>query len=184
MLGGIKLTTNYQIKRTREAADVKRFHTFPSIREQTVGQHSFNMLTMLFQFVKEPSLNLIKAITYHDFAERWVGDIPATAKWGNEEWGNLTESIEESVRLKLGFISGELTEDEKNIVSFLDTLELFYWALEEAELGNKNGYFLAKKVRKIVLEKYVKTRLQTTRSNLLFRVDLQHQRTEDGDAFN
>jgi len=138
-----------KILAAREAAAVKRFHTFPHIKEQTVGQHSFNMLCMLFQLFEEPSLNLIKAVIYHDFGERWVGDVPATARWLNEDFKKSIDSLEEQVRKNYGFYV-ELNEEELSILKSLDALELFYWAMDESSLGNKNAAEILEKVTPVL----------------------------------
>ena len=131
----------YKLFAAREAGQVKRFHTFPTITQQTVGEHTFNMLCMLFQFCVEvrrqvPSTNLIQAVMYHDIGERWVGDVPATARWHNEEFKSVVDNYEEKLRNKMGF-SVQLTDEETRILKFLDSLDCLLWAVHEENLGNK-----------------------------------------------
>ena len=131
----------YKFFAAREAGQVKRFHTFPTLTQQTVGEHTFNMLCMLFQIYDEvkketPSINLIKAVMYHDFGERWVGDVPATARWHNEEFKSVVDGYEEKLRHKMGFYV-ELTEEETRVLKFLDSLDCLLWAVHEENVGNK-----------------------------------------------
>ena len=68
---------------------IQRFHIVPSVGPTyTVGQHSFNMLVLLFELHPSPSMTLVKAVTHHDLSERYVGDISAVATMMNVRLAN------------------------------------------------------------------------------------------------
>ena len=84
-----------QIRSLRESGNVKRVHTIPVVGDvtYTVGSHSWNAVSLLYQLHTGPSHNLVKALLWHDCAERWMGDIPWPAKHYNpydRDWETTT----------------------------------------------------------------------------------------------
>jgi len=78
-----------------ESGAVSRYHTepFPS---QSVGQHTWGAMMLADQLFRphlprEVSDELLRALLYHDTAERLTGDTPAPAKWVNP---NLNEELD------------------------------------------------------------------------------------------
>lgn len=69
-----------QVRAARESGAVRRAHIMHTLRHYDIAQHCYNMTAMLMLLHPEPSLTLIKAVMFHDVAERWTGDIPHTAK--------------------------------------------------------------------------------------------------------
>lgn len=63
----------------RASGHVRRWHTIRTITQQTVAEHSGQALTLLLQLHPDPSFNLIRALLWHDSAERVVGDVPSPA---------------------------------------------------------------------------------------------------------
>lgn len=123
----------------REASHVTRCHTIPHHGTYTVGQHSFDMLTLLFLLYPggAPSLALVKAVVYHDFAERWTGDVPAAAKLSD---GNLAKRIDLTEQKVLRTIGAhvEIEPEDRVWLNALDKLELYLWATDQIHLGNSN----------------------------------------------
>lgn len=119
----------------REAAQVKRGHTYFSFQQDTVGVHSFNMLNLLFALHPEPSSNLIRAVLFHDIAERYAGDIPGPAKRASPELKKASQALEASVENALD-MHVDLSEDERRWLKGVDKLEFYMWASEEAAMGN------------------------------------------------
>lgn len=124
-----------QVRATREAGTVRRCHIVPHHGQYNIAQHSYGAVSLLLLLHPEPSLNLIKAVQWHDVGERWLGDMPAPAKWSNPELGAVYEAAEERVLKTLGLLP-DLTEEEVNWLKAVDTLELLLWCREEAALGN------------------------------------------------
>lgn len=124
----------------REAAKVKRYHTVVTNQGQDVGQHSHNMLDLLFiLFPMYCSYELIYACHMHDKAERIIGDTPWPAKYPMSR-GTLAKNLKvlESV-VEVGLDiewESKLTKDEANILKFLDMLECLLWCQDEFATGN------------------------------------------------
>lgn len=135
------ITTAERIKAAREGADTERFHTTRTVRRQSVGLHSFNMITMLmilFPPGGTPSRNLIYAIVQHDIPERWIGDIPAPAKW----WGVMEEGVAFRTEQMLNeaifdaHYTTDLSEQDLGWLAGLDILECICEMKDELLMGN------------------------------------------------
>lgn len=124
-----------EVKLYREAADVTRYHTKRTLRQQSLGHHSFNMLTMLLVVAPACRKEVIEAVMYHDLPELHTGDVPAPIKRMHPTLGPLLTSIESE--LYPLFRDIDLTADEVAMVKWLDTMELVLWCLEEKAMGNQ-----------------------------------------------
>jgi len=60
----------------RRAGKVKRWHTEPTIQQQTLSDHIFNMLRIYMAIWGEPPPAIVMKIMYHDFEELYLGDLP------------------------------------------------------------------------------------------------------------
>lgn len=121
----------------RDAAAVKRYHTKRTVRAQTNGQHSFDMLTLLLTVLPFCSKQLMLAVMLHDLPELVTGDTPGPAKRSNPVLSNALADMEESTGIL--FYSGQhLTEEERTILKWLDRMEAVLWCMEEYQLGNQN----------------------------------------------
>lgn len=128
--------TTERIRFLREAAAVTRCHTFgaPDLA-QTVGLHAHNALNLLLVLHPEPSLNLIKAVQWHDAPERFTGDIAAPAKWASEKLVDAIQEIEDRVHAYFG-TQVEMTADEALWLLTVDRLDLLLMAQERLVLGD------------------------------------------------
>ena len=125
-----------RLMRLRAGGAVKRYHTFPTLGNQTVGEHSHAVALLLFTLTA-PSESLVFAALHHDLAEYDTGDCPANVKWKFPEMCKILEEAEASINETLN-ISINLTEDEKKWLQLCDTLEYCLYALEQRRLGNMN----------------------------------------------
>lgn len=124
----------------REASKVERSHTMPHHGSYTIGQHSYDMLTLAYVLVPADELtkNLMLGITFHDTAERWTGDMPNPAKYQDGEFARRLEQLETRIARKLGFHI-QLTPQETKWLVVLDKLELLLWAHEQIAMGNRSA---------------------------------------------
>lgn len=135
------LTQNQKVKVFREAALVRRMHCVPMHTDYTVGQHSHGALDLLLLLHPRPSLALIKAVQWHDKHERFVGDVPATAKRAHRPLGNALGHLEREINEFLGVQDtlDSLELDEKLWLQAVDLLDLMLTCEEEMQLGNSNA---------------------------------------------
>lgn len=128
---------NILVQRLREASKVERSHTMPHHGSYTIGQHSFDMLTLLVSLYPDCRRELMLAVMFHDIAERWTGDIPSPAKFSDGEFGKRLAQIEQRVLRRLGLVIN-LDEMERFWLKGLDVVEYVLWAKEQLSMGNQN----------------------------------------------
>jgi 5'-deoxynucleotidase YfbR-like HD superfamily hydrolase len=143
----------------RDAGAVKRYHTHRTLREQNVAEHSYGVLMLVLQVEPTASQHLIKAVCHHDLPELMTGDIPAPAKRAHPAMDTYLEEFEASLE-PLYFSHDWLSEEERALLKWADTMELVLWCLEEWRMGNhgRPGRSTGDMVRRAlgwVLAKYV-----------------------------
>lgn len=126
-----------QIRATREGGRVVRCHVLPAPGGYNIGQHSFGAVSLLLLLNPSPSIELVWAVQFHDIAERWLGDVPSTAKGAFPELRKVYEQAEKDVMTGLG-LHVDLGWEETNWLFAVDTLELYLWCKEEYAQGNTN----------------------------------------------
>lgn len=126
-----------RIKRLREGGHVQRAHGIPHFGSYDVAAHTWHIGTLLFLLHPNPSLNLVKAVHFHDIAERWVGDIPAIAKWASPTLKAESDRLEDQILGALGVYTA-LDPEEMQWLRALDLLELFLWCIDQGYMGNGN----------------------------------------------
>lgn len=127
-----------RLRIARECAAVKRCHTVPIVGEYTVGQHSHDALSLYLLLCPEPRLDVVRAIHFHDYGERWTGDVPAPAKWAAPGLRELTEALEARCLSAHGFSLPDLDEEGEAWLKGVDLLELYLWAQDQVCRGNRN----------------------------------------------
>ena len=125
----------------REAGSVERCHTIQHHGSYSVGRHSWDAAALLLVLHPSPSVALVRAVLWHDVAERWTGDVPAIAKWDEPKLVQLLVQLEERVfdRLGLAGLLSSLSEEDAVWLDAVDKLELWLWANEQLRMGNRNA---------------------------------------------
>ncbi len=119
-----------------EGGRVERCHCFPTNSRSTVGLHTFNAVSMLLILCPDPTINMIKALQFHDMAERFLGDMPSPAKKQREDLGAHYETIERDILTQYGMYP-KLDEREQIWIHAMDLLEFLMFIKHELNLGNK-----------------------------------------------
>lgn len=131
-----------QVIAAREAGHVERCHTVPHRAGYSVGRHSYDALSLLLLLHPEPSVRLIKAVLWHDAAERWVGDLPTTVKWSYPALCTAYENAERSELQRhlppAAEALNSLFEQDLIWLDAVDKIELWLWVLDEMHLGNQH----------------------------------------------
>jgi 5'-deoxynucleotidase YfbR-like HD superfamily hydrolase len=121
----------------RASGHVARWHTVRTITRQSVAEHSGQAVTLLLLLHPGPSLNLVKAMNWHDGSERLVGDVPAPIRREFKAFAQMYEELELVVAMRhhpSAVVT--LTDDERDWLKTIDVLELFLHCHDEARLGN------------------------------------------------
>lgn len=116
---------------------VQRWHTWPTIKEDTVAAHSFGVAwfcVLIYNF--KPSAALLIAALQHDLAEFSVGDVPAQVKI-DPEVARAMDILEDRAIELAGMPRLPLTEEERLVLTFADKLDGLWFMVRERRLGSR-----------------------------------------------
>ncbi len=131
----------------RRGGNVKRFHTFPIIGEQTNGHHQYNVLSLLLILHPNPSMELVQYVLWHDTAEDIFGDVPATmANYNRELYDGYNQAQDTVLTEVMEYPVDNLSQEDRYWFECLDKLEAYLFAKEQLSLGNQNMTFLTTSV--------------------------------------
>lgn len=125
----------------RAGHQVRRFHTHPIVRDETVGHHSAGVMSLLtgMYFPNFPRAEVFAYALMHDVGEQWVGDVPAQAKWASPALkGALNDAENQAWEDNDLMLPDSLTEKEHIEVKFADGMDCLLKCLDELELGNRS----------------------------------------------
>ena len=122
----------------RLAGRVRRYHTWPTIREQTVADHTWQVMRIYVELFGSPSPDVWEYILWHDSTEMHTGDIPFPVKRDNPELAAEICQLECRARQKMGIPYLDIPDPLKLRAKLCDLLEMREFGLEEQMLGN--GY--------------------------------------------
>lgn len=121
-----------------KGAAVKRFHTCPTIGNETVGEHSFSVVMLCLALTGgKASTHLMKAALYHDLAEQHTSDVSAVAKWANPILKAALDAMEETFNENNGLVIN-LPKQDQLVLKWADMLALLIYCKCQRDLGNKN----------------------------------------------
>ena len=133
----VRASTFAQVRTLFDGSAVKRFHTIPTVTENTVGQHSHGvaMFCVLLEGGQPSAKLLMKALT-HDMAEQYTGDVPSPAKRAlgiRKEFGEVEEQLLETVDF-----SFDVTPREEVVLKLADCADGMLFCAKERMLGNQS----------------------------------------------
>lgn len=120
---------------TRQAGLVKRYHTWPTTRTQTVAEHCWQVMRIYLELFGRPSAEVWEYILHHDSTEVVTGDLPFPVKSQNEAVRLAIDRLEREARHALGLVEYS-AEDYKHRVKICDLLEMLEFAVDELLSGS------------------------------------------------
>lgn len=119
---------------------VVRFHTKPTLKEETVAEHSYLVAWLIALLLPElPSPQLLLAALAHDLPEHVLGDMPSPTKrlFGLE---TVFRDAEASIYKAAGLpdYEGMLTLAEAELLKFCDNMAGYLKCRYEQQLGNRH----------------------------------------------
>jgi 5'-deoxynucleotidase YfbR-like HD superfamily hydrolase len=125
----------------REAADVLRYHTQRTLRQQSIGAHSFGVMQLVLAADPECRKEVLVAAMRHDYAELSTGDVPAPAKRASAALQGALDDLERA-HPHLAPHPGPFTSRELRILKWADTMELVLWCIE--------GFHYSKQINQLI----------------------------------
>lgn len=128
----------------RLAGRVTRYHTHPTIQQQTVADHTFHVLRIYTELYGPPPAHVTYHILIHDLDEVALGDVPFPVKRDNPELSQIYKRKGEEVikdlfkdaRIYKSEVD-DLDSQERFRVKACDLLEMLEFGVEEKLLGNQ-----------------------------------------------
>ena len=142
----------------RRAGQVKRYHTWPYLREQSVGEHCWNVARLLLAFWPECPRPILLHALFHDMGEVLVGDPPYPTKSMNPEMKKFFDEAEDSAHLHMCIpwalpkpvkLEGDFNKDVFKLADYADMWE---FSLDEIALGNHNCTLVRERTEALLAE--------------------------------
>lgn len=122
----------------RLAGLVRRYHTWPVIREQTVAEHSWQVARIYLQIFGAEQVPW-EYILWHDAGEIATGDVPYPVKAESSTLKSEYSVLERMALQRMGVTVSEVTPLQMLRAKFCDMVEMWEYGLEEVARGNKFG---------------------------------------------
>lgn len=131
----------------RHAGQVTRFHTWPVHRQQSVGEHSWQIQRIMLTIWPSVPRHLLVHCTVHDVGEM-AGDIPYPFKKRNPALKHHMSRAEEEVHRTMTARwslppSVVLNEMEMNFFKMCEYIEMWEYGLMELNMGNRYGSMIS-----------------------------------------
>jgi 5'-deoxynucleotidase YfbR-like HD superfamily hydrolase len=122
----------------RYAGQVTRYHTWPVHRQQSVGEHTWQMLRIYETIWGAIPSHITCAILWHDAGELFTGDVPYPAKAAHPSLKAAVDSAEAQAlaNMRRAPPSPELTLQEHAQVKMCDLIDMYEFGLVELTMGN------------------------------------------------
>jgi 5'-deoxynucleotidase YfbR-like HD superfamily hydrolase len=138
------MTSVPQMTDPRVAGNVRRYHTWPVLRQQTNAEHQWNVARIVLAIWPGAPRQLIFSALFHDMGEMGTGDIPYPAKRDNPDLKATCDAIEHSQHLRMCLPWGlpaptRCAGLDKRVLKLGDYIDMWEYALEELQLGNLNA---------------------------------------------
>lgn len=165
------ITTNLRL-----AGQVKRYHTWPTISQQSVGEHSWQVYRIyheLFGIVPEDTAEYI---IFHDAGELVAGDIPYPLKSQDPLLKHRMDEHEQKALGEMGLNLPVLSDNEKLRVKLCHLLEMMEFGLHEEALGNRYGKPIADRCEFAAREIIISLKDNQLQGRLYIRIDRSRRR--------
>lgn len=166
----------------RLSGQIKRFHTWPIVGQQTIAEHCWQILRIYLSIVNEIDPHMVRHICFHDIGETYVGDLPYPVKSDNPMLKNQLDHMEQishHSQLKFwdAFRVAFLTDQDKVLFKQMELIEMAEFGMDQVCFGNSHGLIIADRCLRAVYEQepcnglveYVKKRLGLFSLQVQFR---------------
>jgi 5'-deoxynucleotidase YfbR-like HD superfamily hydrolase len=128
----------------RRAGQVTRYHTWPRLREQSVGEHSWQVARVLLAIWPAAPRRLLVHCVTHDIGETVAGDPPYPVKALNPDLKTACDRIEGAAHDMMAMtwmlpVRLALPEHERAAFKLAEFIEMWEWGLFELSMGNSNA---------------------------------------------
>lgn len=131
----------------RIALQVTRYHTWPHVQDQSVGEHSAQVMRILLTVWPHAPRRLLIHCLLHDVGEM-AGDVPYPGKKNNPALKQAMDALEDEYHGQMterwdlpGPVA--LPEYEERVFKLCEYVEMWEYGLQEQNLGNRYAAVIA-----------------------------------------
>lgn len=141
------MTPFQRIVAIRTGGYTERCHGVPHHGSYSVAMHSWGVAMLMYVLWPKDFQRLVVYCLVHDIPEAWVGDIPATTKKFCPGVKANCDELEDAILRRLLLPNDvRLSDEDKVKLRACDHLELYWWAKEQIEFGNKHACSLIRQL--------------------------------------
>ena len=142
---------------TRLAGQVRRYHTWPIVGQQTIADHCWQLMRIYLAVVIRPDVHMVQHIMFHDVGEHFTGDVPYPVKRDNPTLKIEMEFLElrsqaQQLQYWDSFKPIALLPDEQKLFKQIELIEMAEFGLDQVCLGNSHGMIIADRCLRSVYE--------------------------------
>jgi len=126
------ITNNHRL-----AGDIIRYHTWPMQQNQTIANHTWNLMRIYCMLFGLPRSEVFYFLIYHDVPEMKTGDMPSYTKLNYPEFRELFDRAEAKGAAEMNLVLPKLTHEEFLNFKICDMLERIEFAFFEMMKGNR-----------------------------------------------
>lgn len=141
----------------RAAGEIRRYHTWAVHRDQSVGEHTWQIMRILLTIWPAAPRNVMVHGVIHDMGEM-AGDIQYPFKNLFPELRAGSDKAENHVRemqrktLGAPILTHPLSPFEHHVFKACDNLEMWEFGLREGNMGNRYGKIVSNRMMRAVME--------------------------------
>lgn len=126
----------------RRSGRVLRYHTYPTLQAQTVGEHTWQVMRILWAIWPEVPRHVLQHALVHDCGELRVGDVPYNSKRLLDGMEAAFDKAETEAVLSMCAPWGlpappPLADWERATFKLAELIEMMEFGLTEVNLGNR-----------------------------------------------
>lgn len=165
------VTTNLRL-----AGLVKRYHTWPTISNQNVGEHSWQVYRIYREIYGLVPAETAEYIMFHDGGELVAGDLPYPLKTNDLGLKRIIDIYEERALHLMDVTLPSLSDEEKQRVKLCHLLEMMEFGLHEEALGNRYGKPIADRCESAARQIIISLKDNGLQGKLYIRIDRSRRR--------
>jgi len=135
---------NWRVLDPRRSGRITRYHTWPRIQQQSVGEHSWQVMRIILAIWPDADRDLLIHTVTHDVGEIATGDLPFPAKARDPELKKKIDDAEKSTHLRMSMpwslpAPKALSPEQMTVFKLAEYIEMWEWALDDMDMGNSNA---------------------------------------------
>lgn len=159
------MTRDEVLTNARHAGSVLRYHTWPVLHRQTIGEHCWQVMRIYWQIWGHLPNPVSTYFLWHDVGELVLGDLPFPIKKDNPKLKEECDRIERTAVKRMGGESSNsttcvLTDKELLRIKFCDVLDMYEYGIQEMNLGSRYAAPIVEDTHKTLQDIWLKLSIE------------------------